>query len=180
MALEAFKPNDPVEAKVLNAFLAACSIIALDLDEYYDGCDEAFPFGDVLFDTGHPLAGVLTKEVFRTSYPAIHELFTRAGSFEFYLSVFRSVWGEDVEIEFTIPAPGKLEINIEALAATGDDALARSIVDDVYVYDELTTDAGDNLIFQGSTGIKTQRETDALVRELHPAGVWVEATLSIT
>ncbi len=179
-ALQAFKETDLVEPKVRDAILPFSNLRDSELDEFFLGAYECFILGDVLYLTGHPLSGVIQQDVFRMSFPAIHELFTRPGTFEFYLDVFRSVWGEDVEIEFMVPAPGVLQINIDALVVIEYTALFREIVDNVYVFSEWVDDEGDNIIFQGTQGIKTQEEAEALVNEFRPAGIWTETTLSIS
>lgn len=179
-ALQPFKENDLVEPKVRDAILPFPNLRDSQLDEFFTQAYTCFVLGDVLYLSGHPMAGVITQDVFRMSFPAIHQLFTRPGTFEFYLDVFRAVWGEDVEIEFMVPAPGKLLINIEALIVTEYVSLFREIVDNVYVFSEWVDEDGDNIIFQGSQGIKTQAEAEALVNEFRPAGIWTETTLSIT
>jgi hypothetical protein len=179
MSYQAFKTNDLVEAKVKSCFDTILDLLASYADDFYEGAYEAFPFGDVLFETGHPLNGVITQDVFREIFPEIHDIFTRPGTFDFYCELFQAIWGEDVSITFTVPAPGKLVIDIEALETEENFALARKIVDNEYVYNEIIDHDGDNIIFQGTRGIKTQRELDALIREISPNGVWVEATLTL-
>lgn len=179
--LQAFKENDVLERKVRDAILPFPNLRDSELDLFYEGAFTCFALGDVLYLTlRDPMAGVITQEVYRMAFPAIHQLFTRPGTFEFYLEVFRTVWGEEVDVEFTVPAPGKLFIDIAALNVTPYIALARRIVDDAYIYDELLDDEGDNIIFQGSQGIKTEEEAVALVNEFYPAGLWVETTLSFS
>jgi hypothetical protein len=175
-----FKPTDAIEQKVYDAFYPLMAILEGDKDSFYAGAYEAYPLGDVLYDTGHPLTGIVSRETFRASYPAIHELFTRSGPFEFYLTVFRAIWGNDVQVEFIVPSPGVLQINIEALAIQQDFFMARRIVDNAYVYDEVIDDDGDNIVFQTPSGIKTQDEVNKFMRELHPDGLYVETTLELT
>lgn len=179
-ALQAFKETDETEGKVRDAILPFSELRDSELDEFFVGAFTCFVLGDVLYLTGHPMSGVIPQDVFRMSFPEIHQLFTRPGTFEFYLDVFRAVWGEDVVVEFTVPDPGKLLINIESLAVVEYIALAREIIDNVYVFHELVDHVGDNLIFQGSQGLKTQEEAEALVNEFRPAGIWTETTLSIS
>jgi len=179
-ALQAFKPNDLIEPKVRDALIGFSDLRDSELDEFFEGAYECYVLGDVLYLTGHPMSGVIQQDVFRMSFPSIHQLFTRPGTFEFYLEVFRAVWGEDVVVEFDVPDPGKLLINIDSLALILFDALAREIIDNAYVFHEIMTDAGDNLAFQGSQGIKTQEEAEALVNEFRPAGIWTETTLTIS
>ena len=182
--MQAFKETDEKEEKVVATAFPVLDLISNDRTDFFDGAYEAFPLGDVLFDLDRdPLVGVITRETFRSSFFAIHQLFTRPGTFEFYLDVFRAVWGDDVEVEFSIPQPGVLQINIHALDVQLNIAVARRIVNNSYVYDEIMLQGGDydgdTLAFQGTQGIKTQNETDALISELHPAGVFVQATLDI-
>lgn len=182
--MQAFKETDEKEEKVVATAFPVLDLISNNRTDFFDGAYEAFPLGDVLFDLDRdPLVGVVTREIFRSSFFAIHQLFTRPGTFEFYLDVFRAVWGDDVEVEFSIPQPGVLQINIQALDVQLNIAMARRIVNNSYVYDEIILQGGDydgdNLAFQGTQGIKTQNETDTLMFELHPAGVFVQTTLDI-
>lgn len=175
---QAFKPNDEVETKWNASFAPTDAAIQTALDDFEDGAVECAELGDVLFELeADPMAGVLSQEIYRTSFPAVHQLYTRPGTFEFYLELFRAIWGEDVEIEFEVPAPGKLLINITAATVELQGFLARQIVDNAYVYHNVVDHVGDNLVFQGLQGIKTQSEVDAIMRELGVAGVWVEAVL---
>ncbi len=181
MTAQAFKENDLTEAKITACFAPLLDEIDLSRDQFNDGAYECFKLGEVLLALDRsPAVGVVSDDVFIQSFFAIHEFFTRPGTFEFYLDIFKNIWGEDVEIEFTVPAPGKLLINIEALDSVPALAIAREIVADVYVNSDIVDHDGDNLIFQTTQGIKTQREADALVRELNPAGIWVDVTLTIS
>lgn len=178
--MQPFKENDTVAARVWQVFHDACDAVNTQKDAFYAGAYTAYPLGDVLSATGEPIASVIPLSIFRASFPMIHQIYTRPGTFEYYLELFRKVWGEDAEIEFTVPGPGKLEINIVALSAARYQAVARIIEDNVYVRYNLQTLDGDNIIFLGDAGLQTQREAENLVRELHPEGVWVTITLSIS
>jgi hypothetical protein len=180
--LEPFKLSDLKEKKVNDAFLALLDVVSTETDAFYAGAYESFPLGDVLYDLDRsPMAGVIDKDTFRKSFFALHNIFTRPGTFEFYMDVFRAVWGQDVDVTFTVPAAGKLEIEIDALSAQLDDFIAREIVDNQYVYDEvIETDSGDNIAFQGNQGLKTQDQAEKLIFELYPAGVYTTITLTIS
>jgi hypothetical protein len=181
MTLQAFKENDLVERKVRDAFLPLLDQLGIDRDSFYEGAYESYVLGDVIYTLkSSPLAGPISQDIFRQSFFAIHDFFTFPGTFEFYLKVFRAVWGADVGVEFQIPAPGKLIINVQALTLQVDDLLARRIVNNAYVYDEILDHAGNNIGLQGRMGIKTQSEADALIKELYPAGLWVELNLELT
>lgn len=178
--LQRFKPNDQTELDVIEAGMPILDILGGDRDTFFASAYSAFPLGDVLYDLDRdPLSGVITRDVYRQSFPAIHNLFTRPGTFEFYLEVFRSIWGENVEIEFEVPSPGVLNINVDALGSALFDLIAREIVDNQYVFNEIVDQEGDNIAAQDTTGIKTQSEIDALMEELSPEGIFVQTTLTI-
>src|SRR5690606_24665272 len=146
-----FKYNDQTEQKVLDAVLAILTPILLSKDEFFDEAYESYKLGEVLFDSMRdPMSGVILRENFRRSYFAIHDLFTRPGTFEFYLDVYKRVWGEDVDVEFVVPSPGVLQINIEALASYEEIFAAREIIDSAYVYHDVLDHEGDEIVFQTS------------------------------
>lgn len=182
MSLQAFKENDPVETKMRDCFLPALQLIDLDLDEFKEGAFEAWPLGQVLYNlNASPLADQVNEETFVQAFYAIHGYFKRPGTFEFYLEICRVIWGEDVSVEFVVPSPGRLQINIEAAEVVEVNALVRAVVNNAYVYDELVdTLDEDNILFQIVQGPKTQSEVDALFFELSPAGIFVEVSLTIT
>lgn len=179
--MQKFKENDALESKVLEILRPFLNILEGERIQFFNEAYTSYPLGDVLFDLdASPLAGSISKAVFRTSYFAIHDLFTRPGTFEFYLEVFKAIFGDDVEIEFEVPEPGKLHINVQALTIIQDFLVARSIVSGAYVYDDLVTHEGDNIVAQVTQGPKTQSEMDAIMIEIKPQGIWVETSLVIT
>lgn len=178
--MQPFKANDQTEQKLTAAAGGVLDRISSDRSDLLHGAFQCFKLGEVLFDLDRdPLAGVITRETYRSSFFAIHDLFTRPGTFEFYLEVFRAIWGPEVEVEFTVPGPGRLQINIQALTIITEPFLQRRIVDNQYVFEEVTDHDGDPILFQVTQGIKTQSETDALMFELQTGGVFVETTLVI-
>ncbi len=178
--MQAFKENDATEAKVRAVFHDVFSAVGAQKDAFYNGAYTAYALGDVLAATGEPIAGVIPLSIFRTSFPMIHQVYTRPGTFDFYLELFKKVWGDDADIQFTVPGPGQLQIDIVALSAARYQAVARIIEDNEYVRYNLQTQDGENLIFLGTAGLQTEREAENLVRELHPEGVWVTINLSIS
>lgn len=179
MGQQAFKENDEIEVKVRDAFLPAMELVGADLDEFKAGAYECWVLGQVLAAlNASPLADQVSEDTFKKSFYAVHEYFTRPGTFEFYLDICRVIWGDAVDVEFVIPNPGHLQINIEAAEGVAADFLARDIVDNAYVYDEVIDDEGDNIAFQVTQGLKSESEVDALFSELSPAGIFVEATVT--
>lgn len=180
MSLQPFKVNDTTETKVTDAFLNALDPISDSLDDFFEGAYQCHLLGGVLWDLRlSPLAGAISREIFIQSFFALHNNLSHPGTFEFFLEIFRAVWGETVEVEFTIPAPGKLLINVTALSGAVFTFSARDIVDDEYVYDDVIDheDPFNYIGFQGVTGLKTQDEVDTLMREISTQGIWTVATL---
>lgn len=164
---------------VAQVMIPTIQSLGVDHDTFFDEAFASYLLGDVLWNLDRdPLVGVVTKEVFRSSFPAIHELFTRPGTFEFYLSVFRKIFSADVDIEFEIPGPGQLVINVSAITYENFGILTREIVDDVYVYSNLvTSDLNEPIVGQGVVGIKTQAEMEGLISEISAYGVYTEINL---
>lgn len=179
--MQAFKENDPIEEKVKQCFLSILNLIGEDEDAFFNGAYTAFPLGDVLYTLhANPLTRILSQDTFRKSFDAINEFFTKPGTFEFYLDIFRTIFGESVVVEFTIPGDGQLQIDIEAIELETGKLIARRIVADAYVYDNLVDQDGDYILNQGVTGITTQEDLDILMKELAVAGVFTEATLTLS
>lgn len=181
MTLQSFKANDVIEPRVAGCFLPVLEDLEDERDAMYADAYNAAPLGDVLFELGRdPLVGVITAEIYRDSFPAIHELFTRPATFEYYLTVFRAIFGENVNVTFTVPAPGKLLINADALDPETFRLLARKIVNNSYLYNLIvTSDTADHITAIGTQGIKTQNEMNALIFELSVAGIWTVCTLTL-
>lgn len=180
MSLQRFKETDEKETKIIDAVMPTLEPLGLDRDAFFDQAFLCFLLGDVLYDLERdPMSGVITRDVFRTSFFAIHELFTRPGTFDFYLQVFRAIWGDNVDVEFVVPDPGHLQINVEALDLVSFVIQGRIIEDGVYVYYDIIDHDGDVILGLSTQGIKTQNEVDALIHELAPNGIFVEAILTI-
>lgn len=181
MTLQTFKPNDVLESRVASCFVPVVEELNVERDSFHDGAYQAAPLGEALYELGRdPLVGVISVEIYSESFPAIHELFTRPATFEYYLTVFRAIFGENVNVSFTVPSPGKLLINADALDPETFRLLAREIENNSYLYSLLvTTDTAANITASGTQGIKTQSEMNSLIFELSVAGIWTVCTLTL-
>ncbi len=178
--LQRFKENDETEAKVIAVAMPTLIALGEDRDEFYDGANTSYGLGEILFDLDRdPMSSALSREIYRQAFPAIHQLFKRPGTFEFYLTVFRAIWGDAVAIEFGVPSPGVLTINASVLDYDTFDLIAREIVNNAYTYPEVIDQEGDNIAVVDTIGIKTQSEISALMNELSPEGIFVITTLTI-
>ena len=74
--LERFKDNDETEAKVIAVAMPTLNTLGADRDAFFQGAFSAYGLGEVLYDLDRdPMSGVITREVFVKSFPAIHQLF---------------------------------------------------------------------------------------------------------
>src|SRR5690606_36224033 len=113
---QAFKENDTKEQKVFNAFFPILNLIDADKDSFHEQAYLTEELEELLYDLKRStLSDTIERDTFIRAFSAIHNLFKRPGTFEFYLDVFRLIWGEDVEVEFT-QEPGKLLIDVTALS----------------------------------------------------------------
>lgn len=155
--------------------------IETQLDDFFEDAYNSMPLGDVLYESDRsPLANAIDQEIFRQSFPEIFTAFTVAGTFESYITVFQKIFGENVEIDFTVPAPGKLTIDILADEVELSDWISRVIVDNTFVYNEMITQDGlDTIAFQSIKGFKTQYELEQMLFEMVPAGIFTEISLEL-
>ncbi len=178
--MQRFKQSDRTEIKVTDCFSPMTELVENMRSEFFEGAYTSYGLGEALFNIGaDPMARSTSKDTYLESYPAFHELFKKPGTFDFFLGVFQSIWGADVVVEFSVPTAGHLLINIEALESRQDNFVARSIVDNAYVYDNMVDELGNNLMFQAVTGVKTQQEVDTMMTELAVQGIFTETTLTI-
>lgn len=179
IALQRFKENDAMEGKFIAVAMPILELLGEDRNQFFTEAFNCFLLGDILYELDRdPMAGVITQEIFRESFPAIHQLFSRPGTFEFYLTVFRSIWGPEVVVQFTVPSPGVLHIEIQAVDIAEFTFLLREIVNDEYVYSDLIDESGNLILAQDKVGTKSQAEVDALINELSPYGIFITANLT--
>ena len=175
-----FFKGDADEIKMYTAFETILTDLSMQKTAFFDEAFTTFVLGDLLYDTGRaPLASAIPRPIFREAFSAIFEAFLSAGSFESYLVVFRKVFGEDVEVTFTVPAPGKLNIAIVASGIIISDLLARYIASEEYVFDEIVDEDGDNVSVQTIKGFETEYELNKMLFEMVPAGIYTTISLTV-
>lgn len=147
---------------------------------FFTGLYECFALGDLLYENKlAPLTNAIPQAIFRESFPAIFNAFVFGGTFDAYLLVFRSVFGDDVEVDFTIPGPGMLQIDIVATGLVLSNFVARRIVSNAYVFDNVLTQDGDQIVFQTVKGFQSQYDLEQMLFELVPAGVKTDINLTV-
>lgn len=172
--------GDAKELKFDAAGAAVTGPLSDEKTEFFDGAYSCFVLGELLWDNQlSPLSRAIPRVIFREAFASIFESFRVAGTFESYLTVFRQIFGADVEVTFTVPDPGKLEIDIVATGIELFDALTRYIENNQYVLDELIDDEGDNIAFQAIKGFESQAELEKMLFEMVPDGIWTQITLTV-
>lgn len=172
--------GDDTELKFDAAGEPTLSALETEKDDFFDGAYACFVLGELLWDNQlSPLSRAIARDIFRESFATIFDQFRFAGTFESYMEVFRAIFGEDVEVEFTVPAPGKLQIDIAAVGIVLSDLVARRIVNNAYVLDEIVDYDGDNIALQSIKGFETQYELERMLYEMVPDGIYTEITLTV-
>lgn len=171
--------GDEKELKMVAAGIDPFDQIGVILDEFYEEAYNTYLLGGVIYDDARsPLSNAINRNIFISSFNEIFASFVVAGSFESYLSVFRRIFGDTVTVEFTVPAPGKLNIDITASELVIDNILGRRIVDGAYVFDELVDENGENIVGASVKGFQTEYELNQMLFEMVPQGIYTEITLS--
>lgn len=173
--------GDAKEIKVVAAGLSATEVIGLRLDAFFEGAYETVPLGEMIFDNAFaPLSNAIRRDIFARSFKQLFESFQHAGTFEAYLEVFRKIFGDDVEVEFTVPAAGKLNIVINSTNTEESTFVARQIVGNDFEYDPvITQDGQDTLVFSSIQGFTSEYELQTMLFEMVPGGIFTNITLTI-
>jgi hypothetical protein len=185
-----FFKGDATELKYYNSGVEISNQLSGQKDLFYEDAYACFILGELLYDNDYaPLARAIPRAIFRESFATVFEAFLTAGSFESYLTVFRNIFGDDVEVEFvadnltTPPDPllgaGRLQINIVAAGFQLSDFVAREIENDAYVFYDIVDDEDDEIVFQTVKGFESQYELEQMLFEMVPAGIFTEITLTV-
>lgn len=172
--------GDTTERKFDGSAAPMLGLLSDQKDLFFDGAYSCFILGELLYDTSRaPLANAIERNIFRELFATIFDAFLVAGTFESYISVFQNIFGDDVIIEFTVPAAGKLEIDIQATGVLSATRLAREIIGGSYVYYDRVTSVGDTRVASVPKGFQTEYEAEQMLFELVPAGIWTTISLTI-
>lgn len=172
--------GDALEVQVFEAMEPTLLQIGLSLDDCFENIYESEPLGAFLWDEGRvPLTNAIRRDIFIGCFKQIFEAWTFCGTPEAYLTVFRKIFGDDAVIEFTIEGPGHISIDVTTDSVTLSPFIARRIVDNAYVFDNVVDDEGDNICFQTVLGIETSYELSKVVFSMQPNGIFTEVSLTI-
>lgn len=174
--------GDATEKKFDNSASPIIDQIGMQLDAFFEGAYDAMPLGDLLHEgVRSPLANAIVLPIFREFFNTLYNEFRVSGSFESYLVVFRKIFGDEVEVEFTVSAPGKLAIAIIADQLELSNLVLRRIVDNAYLFDSALwyddLDSG-HILLQTVKGFHSQYELEQMLFEMVPAGIFTDIDLT--
>lgn len=181
MAFPQYFKGDSEELKFYNSASPMIDVLSQEHDDFFNESYACYVLGELLYDNNlSPLSNAIDRDIYRTSFESIIEAFVEVGTFEAYISVFEKIFGTGVSVTFTIPAAGKLEIDIIASDIELTDFVAREVGTDAYVFSEIQTqDEIDTLVFQSIQGFTSQYELEQMIFEMVPAGIYTEITLNL-
>jgi hypothetical protein len=176
-----FKASDETENKFYQSGQPIMDLVSQQKDLFFDDAYACFMLGDLLYQTKRaPLTNAIPQSIFRETFSVVFDAFLVAGSFESYLTVFRKVFGDDVSVEFTVPGPGRLQIDIEAAGVELSDFIERHIVSNAYVFNTIIEElSGDTIVFQTVKGFQSQYDLEQMLFEMVPDGIYTEITLTL-
>lgn len=175
-----FFKGDAQELKFFNSGNPIATALSNEKSTFFDEAYSSFVLGEVLYDTNRaPLANSILREIYREAFSAIFNSFVFSGSLEGYISVFKNIFGNDVIITFTVPSPGKLGIDIVAAGLELYNWQAREIISNSYVLSDIVDDVSDNIVFQAIKGFESQYELEQMLKEMVPAGIYTEISLTV-
>ncbi len=175
-----FFKGDALEIQMYESANPIVTTVENYINEFYEDVYGSVPMGEFLYDEERvPLTNAIKRDVFIRSFKQIFEAWQFSGSFQSYMTVFEKIFGEDVEVEFTVPAAGKLEIDITATGIQEIQFQARVIEDNAFVYYDMIDDEGDFIVFTTVLGFETQQELETMLFTMVPAGIFTTVTLTI-
>ncbi len=171
--------GDALELKIEAAGKPAFDLTGLALDEFYDGAFTANDFLLMLYDSGRmPFSDRVPRDSFVAFFKEALARFPSTGTFESYIFIMKAIFGERTDVQFAVPAPGKIEMIVNAEAALDFGFQAREYVDGAYIIHDMVTMDGEGIIFQGISGIDSEAELTQLLAELIPAGIFADIALT--
>lgn len=177
--MQQFK-GDAVELKFTAVGQAVSDPLSLQKELFFEDAYNCQELGIVLYDNNlAPLANAISRDIFKESFSTVFDQFLSAGSAESYLFIFRKIFGDDVEVTFGVPAPGKLTIDITAIGVEENNFGARRVVNNEYVIDDVVDYDEDNIVFQTLKGFQSQYELEQMLFEMVPDGIYTVITLTL-
>lgn len=170
--------GDSDELKMQSVVTPLLSVTDLGLDDFYERGFDANPFILMLRDEGRiPFSIKLKEEFFPAFFSEALKNFPFVGNFESYLLILKAVFGEQTEIIFEVPAPGKLTILVN-FSQSEFDLIGRIFNGVSYDLYQVISDQDEIVICNGLTGIETVEELYLLFSEITPEGIFLTLALN--
>lgn len=174
-----FKGDDD-ELVIFGMPAETINFIGGSLTEFFDDCYNCVPMGELLWDNDLvPLKNAIKREIFIGSFQEIFNAWALAGTFESYITVFKKIFGDEVQVTFTVPAPGKLEIDIVTTGVQIKDFVARRIFENQFVYDLVKDLDGNQFVFTSVKGFESEFELKQMLYATVPNGIFTTVSLTI-
>lgn len=178
MITQKFK-GDSTELKMEAAAEAAFDVVSVGLDAFNEEGYNASPFLLMLYDEGRmPFADRVPRDSFVAFIKEALTRFPFTGTFESYIFIIESIFGEGSGVLFDVPAAGKLEILVNAASSIESDFTTSTVVSGSIQTDTVVDDLGNVLVFAGLSGIDSEFELKTLLSEIIPAGIYPDVTLA--
>jgi hypothetical protein len=171
-----FFKGDATELKMIEAGRPPLDNCSAALSEFYSGAYETEPFLLMLYDAGRMPFGL---RVPRSSFVNfIRQAIPNArftGTFESYLFLIKSIFGETAEMLFDVPSSGVISMVINVAGSGLEFDFIGSDSDGEFTVE---TSDGEQLILNGISGITSEAELKQLLSELVPVGIFPDITLT--
>lgn len=168
--------GDALELKFDEAGKPAMAICGAALDDYYENAYSAQEFLLMLYDQGRmPFGSKIPRDDFVRFIIEAIPGFAVTGTFRMMIFLFKSLFGELTDIIFTVPAPGRLQVDVNASTLLEFNAI---FVEQDGETGNIIDHTGNELVFSAVSGIDTQYEFNQIMSEIFPAGIYPEVTLS--
>lgn len=169
--VQTFK-GDETELKMLAVAEPVFKIASAALDSFYAEGFNSNPFLTMLYDDKRiPFSNRIEREPFLIFIKEALGRFPFTGTFDVYLFILFAIFGEDSDITFEVPAPGKLSIAVNSIADLEYEFISREFINGAYQFDTIGDHDDDVIVFRGISGIETEYELGLLFSEIMPAGI---------
>lgn len=171
--------GDTLELQMIAAGDPAFEFTLAELDEYFQNCYDVEPFLLMLYDSGRmPFSDRVPRDSFVSFIRQAIPNAQVTGTFENYIFILKSIFGQLSDVLFDVPAPGKLEMIVSASDLLEFDFEGRDRSGGTLETFTIDTSDGEQLQFRGIAGIDSEAELTQLLSELIPAGIFPDITLS--
>lgn len=172
--------GDITELKYQAAGSKPFEITRVSLHEFFVGAFDCDEFLLMLYDSGRmPFSNRVPREAFVNFIRQAIPDFPATGTFEVYIFMIRALFGSTATIQFTVPGPGKLDIEVNAPGSSlVFDWVVKEIVGGATILSQLVTHDDEEFQLNGISGIETEAQLKVLIAELMPAGIYT--TLALT